>query len=283
VTVDQTRSERDGLTRAATGAAWRLDRGPTDAKVVLLVHGLGSIAEEIFQAVGPRLLSEGFRVIAFDRPGYGGSEGLRSGPVGPAAQAEWFAGQIEAIGIDVAVIAAHSFGAAVALCLARRLQTPPALVLINPFCKPTPPAAAPLMRLGVAPAIGPFVRRKVIPAVAGPLVRTLVARACAPDPVPQALKALPPQVLTRESAVVAMAAELRQFNGDVAKLPGAQGCGDRLVALSGARDRVIPGPAHAEWLRAVVPATEHRCLQTGHMLHHVKPDAVVEAVTALAA
>jgi pimeloyl-ACP methyl ester carboxylesterase len=46
---------------------------------------------------------------------------------------------------------------------------------------------------------------------------------------------------------------------------------------------VIAGKAHGEWLRARGPATEHRCLDTGHMLHHARPRVVVDAVERLVA
>src|SRR4051794_4057520 len=117
-TAHETSMRRDALVSTSAGTAWRLDRGPAEARIVLLVHGLGSIAEEIFQAVGPQLLAAGFRVIAIDRPGYGRSEALRTDAAGPAAQADWLAELIGALGIRISVIAAHSFGAAVALCLA---------------------------------------------------------------------------------------------------------------------------------------------------------------------
>lgn len=282
---DKVPLRRDSRIRVGPGAAQVLDRGPQDAPTVLLLHGLGSIAEEILTGLGPPLLKSGFRVIAVDRPGYGCSDALGGARSGPAAQADWLTSVLRALDLSVDIVVAHSFGAAVALCWSwRAAPRPDAIVLVNPFCKPTPPAAAPLMRLSVVPAIGPFVRRTVIPAIASPLVRAMVANACAPDPVPRTLKGLRPHILAKESAIMAMASELRDFNDDVAGLRApSQGSVPRLLALSGAADRVIAGRAHAEWLQAMAPGVEHRCVDGGHMLHHVRPKVVVRAVQALSA
>jgi pimeloyl-ACP methyl ester carboxylesterase len=280
---------RDRRVAVADAGAFCLDRGRPDAPAVLLIHGLGSICYEIFTALGPPLLSAGLRVVAIDRPGYGGSDLLGGPKMGPAAQAEWLAGVLKGLDLKPAAIVAHSFGAAVALWLADTLEGPtPPLVLVNPFCRPTPAAAAPLMRLSIAPAVGPVLRRNLIPVIAAPLVHSLLANACAPDPVPAALEALSPAVLTQESAILAMTRELRDYNGDAERLArprhrARSDCTARVLALSGARDRVIAGKAHGEWLRARGPATEHRCLDTGHMLHHARPRVVVDAVERLVA
>jgi pimeloyl-ACP methyl ester carboxylesterase len=262
------------------GAARCLECGPAEGRTVLLIHGLASISDEILIALCRPLVAAGFHVLAVDRPGYGGSEPLRGPHAGPAAQAQWLASVLRAMRAEVSAVVAHSFGAAVALYLGEALGRPPgALVLVNPFCRPTPPAAAPLLRLSVAPGVGPIVRRKVCPALARPLVRAMLANACAPDPVPVALRELQPQMLTREAAILTMAAELRGYNADMGRLPARGGqIAGRVLALSGSRDRVIAGASHGEWLRRAIPQVEHRCVEAGHMLHHARPDLIAEAL-----
>ena len=260
-----------------------LDLGARDAPAILLIHGLGGLAQEVSAPLAEPLVAAGLRVIAVDRPGYGLSDPAPPEAMGPAAQAEWMAGIVARLDASPAVIVGHSFGAAVALCLARQLPAS-GLVLVNPFCRPTPPAAAPLMRLAVAPAIGPLVRRKVAPALAQPLVGWSLAHAFAPGPLPPTLRSLPVRVMTQESALLAMAAELRRFNDDVARLPEcAHSLAIPAVALTGAGDRVIEGHAHGRWLAETFPNVEHRCERGGHMLHHARPDLVTEAVLRLAA
>jgi pimeloyl-ACP methyl ester carboxylesterase len=57
-------------------ASWRW--GPLDAPAVLLAHGWGGHAAQLRGFV-PRLLAAGFRVIAYDQPAHGLSEGRLTG------------------------------------------------------------------------------------------------------------------------------------------------------------------------------------------------------------
>jgi len=87
-------------------AGWSWGRGPN----VFLVHGWAGVGGQL-AAFGPPLLANGFRVVTFDAPGHGASEGRRSSIV-------HFAKALKAVaaseGEPVAVIA-HSLGAAATL------------------------------------------------------------------------------------------------------------------------------------------------------------------------
>lgn len=84
-------------------AAWSWGEGPG----VLLVHGWAGIGGQL-SALGQALLARGHRVVAFDAPGHGQSEGRLSSIV-------HFARAIQAISREVGApqaIVAHSLGAA---------------------------------------------------------------------------------------------------------------------------------------------------------------------------
>lgn len=84
-------------------AAWSWGRGPT----VLLVHGWAGIGGQL-SALGQALLAHGHRVVAFDAPGHGQSEGRHSSIV-------HFAKAIQAVAAaagEPAAVVAHSLGAA---------------------------------------------------------------------------------------------------------------------------------------------------------------------------
>lgn len=87
-------------------AGWSWGRGPN----VFLVHGWAGVGGQL-AAFGPPLLANGFRVVTFDAPGHGASEGRRSSIV-------HFAKAMQAVaaaeGEPYAVIA-HSLGAAATL------------------------------------------------------------------------------------------------------------------------------------------------------------------------
>jgi len=106
-----------------------LDEGEGD-QVVLLIHGLGTSAKGWIRNIPA--LSERYRVIALDLPGYGySSKGAY--PYSMAFHAAACAGLLSALGIDQAVWVGHSMGGQIALTAA--LEIPDrvqALVLLSP-------------------------------------------------------------------------------------------------------------------------------------------------------
>ncbi len=106
-------------------ALWRW--GAPDAPGVLLAHGWGGHAAQL-RAFVPRLLAEGYRVIAYDQPAHGLSEGRLTGLPD-------FAGALAAVAASqggVQHVVAHSLGAvAAAVALSRGLELRSA-VLVSP-------------------------------------------------------------------------------------------------------------------------------------------------------
>ena len=107
-------------------ATWRW--GSRDAPAVLLAHGWGGHAAQMRGFVFP-LLSAGFRVIAYDQPAHGVSEGRLTGL---PDFADVFA-EVAAHHGDVEAVVAHSLGAAgTALALAQGKANIAKAVLISP-------------------------------------------------------------------------------------------------------------------------------------------------------
>lgn len=106
-------------------ATWRW--GSLDAPAVVLAHGWGGYSAQMRGFV-PRLLAEGYRVIAYDQPAHGLSEGRLTGlPDFAAALAAVAASQG-----GVQHVIAHSLGAvATAVALSRGLELKSA-VLVSP-------------------------------------------------------------------------------------------------------------------------------------------------------
>ena len=270
--------------RPVGGRLHIVDSGPRSGPPVLLFHGLGSSAREIALPLADPLERAGLRVVAIDRPGYGDSEPSPPGRRGPAAQARRILRTLSSDLAAGAILIGHSFGAAVAVHLAHLLNgRAGGLVLVNPFCRPTRPAAAPLLRLAEAPIVGPVFRRKVAPKLAQPLLRSVLRASFAPDAVTEPVSRLPATPFVSENAILAMIGDLRGFNGDMHALGPSLGeirC--PCVILSAVDDRVIEAPAQGAWLADRLPNALHVRLRGGHMLHHVRPRLVAACARAFA-
>lgn len=111
--------------RGRSLASWRW--GPPAAPAVLLAHGWGGYAAQMRGFVPP-LLRAGFRVVAYDQPAHGLSEGKLSGLPD-------FAGALEAVAAhhgNVQHLVTHSLaGAAGAMAISRGLRLKNA-VLVSP-------------------------------------------------------------------------------------------------------------------------------------------------------
>lgn len=254
-------------------------RGPA----VVLLHGLGSRAAEIAAPLLP--LSARMRLVAVDRPGYGDSDPIADGPHGPAAQARRLRRALARIGVERPVLVAHSYGAAVALAWA--MQAPErvaGLVFAAPFVAPTREAWMPLLRMMVAPVVGPLLRAAAVPWLGPRLARRRLPAAFAPNPVPFAALDLPVEGFATPAAVLAAGRDLTAYNADVTRLwTRLSGLAVPIEAVVGDADPVCDRNRHVEMLVRVAPDVRITMLRgVGHMPHHVVPGAVVRAVDRIA-
>jgi pimeloyl-ACP methyl ester carboxylesterase len=118
-------------------AAWSFGRGP----VALLMHGWGGYAGQLEPFIGP-LTAAGWRVVAFDAPGHGGSAGSSTG----WRQATFFdfaAGMqaLAAVAGPVRAVLAHSGGAIATGIALRQGLAVERLVLLAPMTRPAGHAA----------------------------------------------------------------------------------------------------------------------------------------------
>ncbi len=104
-------------------SGWTWGAGPT----VLLLHGWGGIAASLAMFVDP-LIERGFRVVAFDAPAHGESDGTRTNMVD-------YAGAVLQVGRAVGplrAVLAHSFGAPAVALATRHGLIAERMVMIAP-------------------------------------------------------------------------------------------------------------------------------------------------------
>jgi pimeloyl-ACP methyl ester carboxylesterase len=85
---------------------------------LVLLHGNGSMIQDFESSGLIDLAAKNYRVIVFDRPGFGHSDRPRNVVWTPAAQAELINSALQRLGVSDAIVLGHSWGASVAVALA---------------------------------------------------------------------------------------------------------------------------------------------------------------------
>lgn len=254
---------------------------------VLLLHGAMTTHHDWL--AGPAgALSEEARVTAIDRPGHGLSRRPRF--VGtPRDQAAQIAAGLERLGVGPAVVAAHSFGALVALALAERFPgRVERLVLIAPLVFPE----TRLLEHGLIvprsiPVIGPLLshlgRRSGFDRAS---IEWSQAAMFAPAPVPSQWKrafpydeVLDPDVLVHEAEDAASTLPLSPAGTiDLRRIEAP------VQVLVGTEDRVVEHERQGKALARLLHDGRLTEIEgAGHMLHHSHPEFVLSAVREAAA
>jgi pimeloyl-ACP methyl ester carboxylesterase len=230
------------------------ERGSGDPLVLL--HGNGAV--EDFATSGLiELASHRYRVITFDRPGYGYSERPRSRVWTPEAQAALFAAAFRELGIERPIVLGHSWGTQVAVSLGLDwAQSVRSLVLLSGYYYPS-------VRIDVGAAIpagysvlGDLLRYTVSPLV-GRLTWPLILRKLfGPNPTPRHMERFPKWMVLRPGQIRASAEETALMFPSAARLSGATALTVRGDPWPGDRDplwsRLPPVTAlcHEELARA---------------------------------
>ncbi len=258
-----------------------LERGSGPALVLL--HGNGSLIQDWLVGGLVDRAARTHRVIAIDRPGFGYSERPRSRIWTPAMQAGLIRGALHSLGVEGAIVLGHSWGAQVAIALA--LQDPArvrALILESGYYFPTPRIDALLFAPQGLPGLGDLISHTVAPVASRLLWPRILARLFGPSPVPERFaRDFPVEMVLRPSQLRSAAAEsalmvpdafaLRQHYATL-RMP--------VTILSGTGDRLLSHADQAVALHREIPGSRLVAVEdAGHMLHHIAPGRVLEAVT----
>ncbi|ARO27641.1 alpha/beta hydrolase family protein (plasmid) [Rhizobium sp. TAL182] len=245
-----------------------LESGDLNARPILVLHGCGSLAEEVLLPFAQST----FRMVAPDRPGYGFSSPLPLAERGPIGQSFWLERLIDAMDLHCVSIVAHSIGSAPALHLAaRRSELVNGLLLISPCCRPVPPKPLPILRASVAPVVGSLIRQHVISRWAAFFLDRGLRSSSFPNTLPPQLSVLPAAHMVNPGAIETMANELRAFNKDMELLPKLPS-NLPLHVLFGSEDRIVQPAWHIDGLRQKHPRPMIRVIEgVGHLPHHVVP------------
>jgi pimeloyl-ACP methyl ester carboxylesterase len=248
--------------------------------VVVLLHGNGVIAEDYRNAGLFDLLAQEHRVIAFDRPGFGYSERPRDTVWTPEAQARLIGDALGQMGVQRAVILAHSWATLVALSMAKaRPQQVAGLVLASGYYYPS-------VRLDVltaapaVPIIGDLMRYTVSPLLGRLTWPLLVKKAFAPASVPDSFRRMPPWMALRPGQLRAEAEETAMMIPSAAALREHYPELRMPVAIIAGEDDAIASASHnSEHLHRDIEQSELTLLKgAGHMIQHLSQHTLANAV-----
>jgi len=226
------------------------------------------------------LAARRYRVIVFDRPGFGHSERPSEVMWTPEAQARVLRNALSQLGVESPIVLGHSWGSLVAMALA--LDYPlfvRSLVLLSGYYFPTPRLDVPVLSLPAIPVVGHLLRYSVSPWLGRLLWPAVRRKLFGPAPAPKRFDAFPVWMTLRPSQLRAAASETALM------IPAAMALRHRyrelkmpVVIRTGQEDRLIDRKQSVR-LHESVPHSDLSVLPgMGHMIHHLAPDDVMAAI-----
>jgi pimeloyl-ACP methyl ester carboxylesterase len=257
------------------------DTGGSGRSVVLL-HGNGATVDDMEASDLLWRLSRSYRVIAFDRPGFGYSSRPRTRLWTPAAQARLLAAALRRLDVRHPVVVGHSWGTLVAIALALESERSIAgLVLLAGYYFPTVRADAVMNAPAALPFLGDVLNYTIMPSLIRLDLPRMLKKQFWPKPVAAAfLKHFPIEFIVRpwqiraqteESALMVPAAAALQSRYGLLRLP--------VIVIAADGDQVVSVEHQSARFADELKNGVLRILPgLGHMLHYAAPEEIERAV-----
>jgi pimeloyl-ACP methyl ester carboxylesterase len=255
---------------------------------ILLLHGASGNQADVMAPLGVLLAAQGFRVLAFDRPGHGWSER----PTGaeqpsPARQVELIRAGLSQLGVTQAIVAAHSLAGALAANFAIHHKAfTRGLVLIAPVTHPWPGGVTWYYEWSARPWIGRIFANLLAMPVGLAVMDTAVASVFAPQPTPPGyIERIGAPLVLRPDNFIANAQDVAHLDRFIAlQAPRMGEIQAPTTIITGDRDAVVYAHLHSLGSARDIAGSRLITLQgVGHAVQNVAPEAVVEAIAGVAA
>jgi pimeloyl-ACP methyl ester carboxylesterase len=248
---------------------------------LVLLHGNGSMIQDFESSGLLAMAAKKYRVIAFDRPGFGHSERPRATIWTPDAQADLIHAALHKIGVSRVIVLGHSWGASVATALALKYpQDVGGLVLASGYYYPSVRADVVFASGPAVPVVGDVMRYTVSPIFGRVMWSIVLRKIFGPASTPRKFEGFPKETARRPSQIRATAAESALMIPDAISMRGDYaGLKMPLVIIAGDGDRLVDIDKQSARLHEDLPrSTFHTLRGVGHMVHQTAPAAVMSAI-----
>jgi pimeloyl-ACP methyl ester carboxylesterase len=253
-------------------------RGDPDAPPLVMLHGNGTLLQDLTIS-GLVDAADKFRVVCFDRPGFGHSSRPRATLWSPERQAELFCVALTRLGIERAIVLGHSWGTLVALAMAaRNSERVKGLVLISGYYFPTWRFDVWFASVAAIPVIGDALRYTISPISSWLALPAFAKKTFAPKPVPEIVKKEYPRLmLIRPSQLRAVAEDSAFMLPSAATLMMSYRRLKCPTAIIAGRDDEIVRSEQALKLQKIMPHATVRLIPgAGHMVHYFVADEILK-------
>jgi pimeloyl-ACP methyl ester carboxylesterase len=248
---------------------------------LVLLHGNGSMIQDLDSSGLIDLAAKNYRVIVFDRPGFGHSTRPGNTIWTPMAQAELFNKALLRLGIVRALVLGHSWGASVAVAMALRYpDLVRGMVLASGYYYPTARPDVFALSVPALPLAGDLICQTVSPIASRIMWPALMAKIFGPQSVPTKFEAFPKEMAVRPSQIKASAAEAALMIPAAAEFKGRYSELKMPVSIIvGENDRLIEIDEQSRRLHVEVAQSRlHPIPGNGHMVHHTATKSVMSAI-----
>jgi pimeloyl-ACP methyl ester carboxylesterase len=257
-----------------------VERG--EGEPLVLLHGNGSMIEDFESSGLIDLAAKNYRVIVFDRPGFGHSDRPRNVLWTPDAQAELIKHALVRLGVSNPIVLGHSWGASVAVALA--LKYPDlvrGLILASGYYYPTARVDVVAMAAPALPLIGDFLSYTLSPLISRAAWPMMMTKIFGPRSVPKKFQAFPKEMALRPSQIRASAAESAMMIPDAFKLRNQYAdLKMPVVIIAGEQDRLVDTDTQSARLHSAISQSRfHRFPGNGHMIQQTATDQVMSAIS----
>ena len=247
---------------------------------LVLLHGNGSMIQDFESSGLVDLAAKKYRVIAFDRPGFGHSNRPRGTVWTPQAQADLLNAALIKMGVSQPLVLGHSWGTLVAVALAlKHPRNIRALILASGYYYPTVRADVLVLSPPSLPLLGDVLSHTISPIIGRLLWPLFLRKIFGPNAVPKKFAGFPEEMAMRPSQIRAAAAETALM------IPAAFGFRKiykqlkmPVAIVAGRQDRVSEAQQSEKLHRDIAQST-FRCISNkGHMVHQTATAEVMSAI-----